>query len=252
VSDFPANDADDLELKKRARRRLVGAVALALLAVILLPLAMDDEVPPAVPDMQVSVPTRNETPQVVAESEPESAKVDIEPDAAPGAPEAVPSELPPAVPEPQPVPESLPLPSTVAPEPPPLHAAPAQPVTPPAMQPPPSSPAREKAGETRSAARDAEAGRALALLSGAAVDPAPKAAVSSSPGKKVFVQVGSFGNAARAAALASELKKQGFAAYAEKAGNVNRVRVGPLSRSEGGKVAARLKAKGHAALLVSR
>jgi DedD protein len=37
------SEADNLDIKKRARRRLVGAAALALLAAIVLPMMMDQE-----------------------------------------------------------------------------------------------------------------------------------------------------------------------------------------------------------------
>ncbi|MDR0634016.1 MAG: SPOR domain-containing protein [Azoarcus sp.] len=88
------------------------------------------------------------------------------------------------------------------------------------------------------------------MLNGTATAaPAPSSTTNKG---KVYVQAASFSDARRAAALAASLKKQGFAAYAEKAGKVHRVRIGPLPRREGERVAARLKAKGHAALLVSR
>jgi len=45
-----------LELKKRARRRLVGAAALALLAAIVLPMVMDHEPRQPVQDVQVRIP----------------------------------------------------------------------------------------------------------------------------------------------------------------------------------------------------
>jgi len=45
-----------LQLKKRARRRLVGAAALALLAAIVLPMVMDHEPRPSVQDIQVHIP----------------------------------------------------------------------------------------------------------------------------------------------------------------------------------------------------
>ena len=51
----PAQDGQ-LELKKRARRRLVGAVALALLAVIVLPMVMDQEPRPLTQDIQIRIP----------------------------------------------------------------------------------------------------------------------------------------------------------------------------------------------------
>ena len=47
-----------LDLKKRSRRRLVGAAALALLAVIVLPMVMDDQPRQAVPDLQIKIPSQ--------------------------------------------------------------------------------------------------------------------------------------------------------------------------------------------------
>src|SRR5690606_37222119 len=49
----------DLQLKKRARRRLVGAVALALLAAIVLPMVMDHEPRPTQQDIQVRIPSQD-------------------------------------------------------------------------------------------------------------------------------------------------------------------------------------------------
>lgn len=51
----------ELQLKKRARRRLVGAIALALLAVIILPMVMDSEPRPPSQDIQVRIPSRDST-----------------------------------------------------------------------------------------------------------------------------------------------------------------------------------------------
>jgi DedD protein len=52
-------DSDNLEFKKRSRRRLVGAAALALLAAIILPMIMDSEPQLPVRDIQVSIPDRD-------------------------------------------------------------------------------------------------------------------------------------------------------------------------------------------------
>ena len=48
-----------LQLKKRARRRLVGAAALALLAIIVLPVVMDHEPRPPLQDIQVRIPSQD-------------------------------------------------------------------------------------------------------------------------------------------------------------------------------------------------
>ncbi len=47
-----------LELKKRSRRRLVGAAALALLAIIVLPMVMDHEPRQPAQDVQVRIPSQ--------------------------------------------------------------------------------------------------------------------------------------------------------------------------------------------------
>ena len=81
-----AADAD-LQLKKRARRRLVGAIALALFAIILLPLVMDREPPPTAPEIQVRIPS-SESAGVVGKlaSKPLPAKVPGAPSASPAPP----------------------------------------------------------------------------------------------------------------------------------------------------------------------
>lgn len=52
------NDAQ-LELKKRARRRLVGAVALAVLAAIVLPMVMDQAPKQPAQDIQIRIPAQD-------------------------------------------------------------------------------------------------------------------------------------------------------------------------------------------------
>ncbi|HEX7952479.1 MAG TPA: SPOR domain-containing protein [Burkholderiales bacterium] len=47
---------DELQLKKRARRRLVGAVALVLLIVVFLPMILDSEPKPLNQDISITIP----------------------------------------------------------------------------------------------------------------------------------------------------------------------------------------------------
>jgi DedD protein len=54
-----AAGAADEQLKKRARRRLVGAIALVLFAVIVLPMVMDHEPRPSGPEIQVRIPSQD-------------------------------------------------------------------------------------------------------------------------------------------------------------------------------------------------
>jgi DedD protein len=241
VSDhLPADDANELEAKKRARRRLVGAAALIALAIVLLPLAMNSDAPPAAPDMQVSFPSQGHSSLADADA----GKVDIEPDVAVPGPEFPPPEPPPALADPSP---TEPPPA----EPPPAASVPPAPAVLAPKPPPAGSPPSVRNAR---AARKDEAARALALLNGVQeASPLPAQGKSKDKNKgKIYIQAASFSDAGRAAALAAKLKKQGFAAYAEKAGKVNRVRIGPLERAEAERVAARLEAKGHGALLLSR
>lgn len=60
---MPAPISED-DLKRRARRRLIGAVALTLVAVIALPLMMEDEPPPAA-QLEVRMPANSKTPDFV-------------------------------------------------------------------------------------------------------------------------------------------------------------------------------------------
>jgi len=241
VSDFPSNDTNEIEVKKRARRRLVGATVLALLAVIVLPLTVrDSDAPHNVPDMEVSIPERGESawPPALPENDSGSAKLDIEPDAASSAPEFS-AEMPPPEPPSPPV-ASEPVVPPVA----------SVPLEQPASTPPAAKPPRESRRENAPTAASEEA-RALALLDGSASvkDQGGKTAKEAG---QVFVQIGAYSKAASAARQAEELKKQGFAAYAEKAGKVTRVRIGPLPRSEGEQVVAQLKSQGRSAVLSSR
>ena len=57
-----AEEQQDVEtLKRRGRRRLVGAVALVLLAVIVLPMVFDPEPKGTVAPVEVRIPAENET-----------------------------------------------------------------------------------------------------------------------------------------------------------------------------------------------
>lgn len=51
--------SDELQLKKQARRRLIGAIALALFGVITLPMVMDSQPRPVAPEIQVHIPSQD-------------------------------------------------------------------------------------------------------------------------------------------------------------------------------------------------
>jgi DedD protein len=228
-------DAENLDIKKRARRRLVGAVALALLAAVVLPMIMEQEPHPAVQDIQITIPDRDGADGVrrappAGEASASAAAVPVPEDEALAA-----SDKPPvAAVEPAAKPE----PEVAAVSPP---RTPAPPATPPRNEPPAARPAPEP--RPAAPAADEEA-RVRAILSGQV--PPPR-------GESFVIQVGAFSDAAKASRLADDLKAKGFAAYTERAGNVTRVRVGPIpGRAAADSAASRLKAAGHQAVLQPR
>jgi DedD protein len=97
---MPQNDTEasfdgQLELKKRARRRLVGAAALALLAAIVLPMVMEREPRQPVQEVQIKIPSQDAGAGVAARILPKrpdttplppiepDAKADVKPEAKP-------------------------------------------------------------------------------------------------------------------------------------------------------------------------
>jgi DedD protein len=205
----------DLQLKKRARRRLVGAVALALLAAVVLPMVMDHEPRPAVQDIQVRIPSQDAgsfTSRVL-----------------PGAPAATP--LPPVAetkkPEPPPEQEAKPAEAVAAP-------AAAKPVeaTKPVAKPEPPKP------EVKSP----EALRAEKILAGGDV---AKADAPKSDGQWVL-QLGAYAEQGNVKVLQAKIKELGYPSYTEKVatpqGERIRVRAGPFSsKAAAEKAQARLK-----------
>lgn len=204
----------DLQLKKRARRRLVGAIALALLAAIVLPMVMDHEPRPVQQDIQVRIPSQDAgsfTSRVL-----------------PGAPTATP--LPPVAdarkPEPKPEikPDELPEPA-VAPKPEPA----------PKVEPPKS--------EVKPDTKSAETLRAEKILAGGDV---PKAESPKSDNGQWVLQLGAYAEQGNVKVLQGKIKELGYPSYTEKVstpqGERIRVRAGPFSsKAAAEKAQSRLK-----------
>lgn len=110
---------EEIQLRKRARRRLVGAVALVIAAVVILPLALDREPKQGGQEIEIRIPSENSagefSPKVVAEI---AAPVAVVPEKSVPAPQVQPTpvtekpmEKPaekPVVKKPEPKPESKP------------------------------------------------------------------------------------------------------------------------------------------------
>lgn len=224
MADKDSSQDDSTELKKRARRRLVGAIALALAAVVVLPMVMDSEPRPAGQDIQVRIPAQDgaDSPSVpVSPSQKNivpavTASISggpISADSGTGKPsaEAITTRSdPPSV---KPAPESPAVAKSAADS---VKATPEKSPVKPADKP------AEKA-ETKKA----EEARAVAALEG-------KSAPVTNGG--YIVQLGAYQNAGNVKLLIAKLKEMGVPAYTEKLdspqGARTRVRAGPFSSKE--------------------
>ncbi len=196
----------DLQLKKRARRRLVGAAALALFAVIVLPMVMDREPRPLTQEIQVRIPSQDASGL--------AARV------MPG--KAVATPMP--APEPKPAAEA---PANAKPAP---DAVPAKPVV--AAAPPAADKPAEPPAEKKAVAAPAPEKKPAA----AAAKPAADAKPASDGGGQWVVQLGAYKEAGNVKVLLSKLKGINVPAYTEKfdspQGPRTRVRAGPFATQE--------------------
>jgi DedD protein len=194
------------DLKKRARRRLVGAVALTLLAVIVLPMVMDQEPQAPNQDIQVRIPSRD-TPFEARLAPPADSAVKA--GAADGSGEAARPPSPPAEPVEPETPQKA-QPSKAATE--DARAVPGEPAGKPDM-PAPSAAAKKEAG--------GEAARAEALLNAS---------------EEFVVQLGVFADPGNVAKVRAQVKAQGYNSFTQTlrtpSGTKTRVRAGPFASRE--------------------
>ena len=224
---------EDTSLKRRARRRLIGAIALVLLAVIVLPMIFDAEKKPLdPPSVSVQIPNQGDyvapAPKPVTGAPPANAKGDVKGDA-PKA-EAPKSEPPKVAESPRSEPAKSEPPKA---EPPRAEAPKAEAPKAPAKAEAPKAPGKS---DEQKAKEKADADRALALLNGGA--PAPKLEKSEKSEKSekagaFIVQVAAFSSEEKVQEARDKLSAAGVKTYAEKvstkSGEVTRVRAGPFS-----------------------
>ncbi|MBC7205554.1 MAG: SPOR domain-containing protein [Methyloversatilis sp.] len=228
-----STDSDlQTDLRKRARRRLLGAIALALTAAIVLPIVMDHEPRPPAQDIAVRIPPRDAAPPLASPAR------DAHPDA-----DAAEPAPPPAPPDSEPLPASrneAPKPAPVvkpeAPKPQPAEAA--KPAPKAEVRPEPVKPvAKPEPSPT-------EAARAAAVLDGKATSFA--------------LQLGVFSDAANVAKLRTRAKELGFASFTEDVKLADgqtrtRVKVGPFSSRAAAEAAQRkLEAAGMRSMIAPR
>ncbi len=210
--------------KKRARRRLIGATALVLAAVIGLPMIFDSEPRPISQDINIQIPPRDKAPAMNASPMPLPPTQATQPEAPP--PEAQKPEAPkqtaadaaPSVP-------SVPSASDAKPEP---------------RQPSSAALAGEKAATVAVGDK-----RIDSLVDKPSAAPADAAKSADKNKGRFIVQVAAVSNKAKVDELLQKLKRGGIEGYWQKIttkeGDRFRVRVGPFSsRDEAEKMSKRI------------
>jgi DedD protein len=248
------------ELRRRARRRLIGAIVLALAAAVIVPMLLESDPKPLGEDVSVKIPPEDGGKFVNQLSDKGAKPVTVAP-----APKSEPAKDP-----------AKDMVKEPAKEPAPANAAPA-----PAA--PPDSPATTNVPATKKSIAQAEQkvlgapAKPAATFSAPAAAPAPVTAPSvvppaaggaatpapaiaardaskSAAGESFSVQLAAFADDKGANALANKLKRATYSAYTEplttSKGTLWRVRVGPFpSREAAVEIRDKLKSEGYSGIV---
>jgi DedD protein len=250
--------ADDSMLpeKKRARRRLVGAVALALAVAIGLPMLLDSEPKPLAGDVAIQIPAKDKAGPLPMPSAPSGSPAEASVAASQSVDKGEevvepPKAAPAATTAPAPVAETArkvaevqaPAARVEPPKPAPAEHK-TEPVRAEAVKPehkdkpkaePKPEPARDHpAKKDDKPVRPEDSVRAVAILEG------KEAAKAHDGGDKVVLQVAALANQEKAAELQARLRDAGIRSFTEKYHDLVRVKVGPYSRDEAEKVRGQL------------
>lgn len=227
-------DDVQLQLKKRARRRLVGAVAFVSVVAVVLPLVMDHEPRQPVQEVEIRIPGQDEKPFAPKFSAPPAAEKPASPAVEPVVP------TPPVVTAPGKPAEAVQPTARVIEV---IRDKPGQkPVTPaekpeakpkPAVKPekPAEKPVEKPAvkPEVKPASKGEDAKRAAAILSGQGAADAKPAAKSA----EFVILIGAFSDESNVKNLKTKLSEQGVKTFTEPLdtpqGKKTRVRAGPFS-----------------------
>ncbi|CQR45486.1 MAG: SPOR domain-containing protein [Betaproteobacteria bacterium] len=248
-------------LRARARRRLIGAVALVLLGVIVFPLVFDSKPKPVPSNIALDIPSQSKAPGLAVPASapmlPAASSVAVpsgERAAVAHAASATAAAPAPVPPEPVVASKPAPQPIPAAPKPSPVQQA--EPVAPPPAPKPPA-PTPEQARQLASARQ------ALAALEGKSPDQISTAQAEAAlankkhavqedaaPSKARFVvQAGAFADAHAAQSVRAKIEKAGFKTYTQVVdtaqGKRVRVRIGPFAtRDEAERALRKLQALG--------
>ena len=237
-----------LHIKKRARRRLVGAVAFVSVVAVVLPMVMDHQPRQVVQDVEIRIPGQDERPFApkFAAAPVEKALQVIE--EKPSAPVATPVQPAPVAPSAKSVEANRdkPLDKSIEKQPAKMPEKPqAKPLEKPAKLEKPVEKPVEK-----SAPKGNEAQRAAAILAGK--NDAP-------PGKsgEYLVLIGAFSNEANVKNLKEKLAQQGIKTFSEPLdtpqGKKTRVRAGPFASQEAAeKALAKMKTIGVSGVVAAK
>jgi DedD protein len=258
--------------KKRARRRLIGAVALALAVVIVLPMVLDSEPKPLNEDIAIQIPSKDQPATAAAATGTQPAAAQpaadaklasaasaldqkeeiVEPASVNPAPAAAaPVVTAPAAPAPKVIEKPAEKPAAKPEEKKPAAAAAHK------EEPKKEAPKKETPKPKAAEQHGDDSARALAILEGksnsgaaASVDKKPAAA-----GGKFVIQVAALATQDKINELRSKLSGAGIHSFTQKiatqGGDRTRIRVGPFgSRDEAEKMGARIKKLGLNATIV--
>lgn len=249
-------DTENSTLKRRARRRLIGSIALVLIAVIALPMIFDDEKKPLDQDVSVQIPNQEAViarpadnkagkGKIVEPKEPKSADAAARVDATPVAPPAAPTRTE----------SAKEAPAKEAPK------ASAKVETKPELKPETKPEARaevkkEPKAEAKAVPSKAEEARVKAILDGAiAKESAARDAAAKESSAGFAVQIGAFATEDKIREAREKLGGAGFKSYTEKLdtkeGERTRVRAGPFSSRDAAEAARdKIRALGFAGAAV--
>ena len=241
------------ELRRRARRRLIGAVVLALAAAVIVPMLLESDPKPLGEDVSVKIPPEDGGKFVNRLSDKSAKAAAVAPAAKSEAvkepvkePAREPNKEAPkadATPSPASSPESAPAPKkSISQAEQKMLGTPAKPAvtaSPPAVAPVPAA---------------APAPVAAPASVASAATPAPAAATKATGGESFSVQLAAFADDKGANALANKLKRATYPAYTEplttSKGTLWRVRVGPYpSRDAAVEVRDKLKSEGYSGIV---
>ncbi|WP_314444857.1 SPOR domain-containing protein [Massilia timonae] len=257
--------------KKRARRRLVGAIALVLAAVVALPMLLDSEPKPLATDIAIHIPDKDKAAPLPVPSEQVAPMASVDSDeeiiepapavtgpaatgtaagvaaaearvTAPAANDPPPMRMleqaEPPKPEPKPAPKPEPVKPKAEPKPEPVKPEP-KPEPKPEKKPEPAKKPAEthpKAEQVAKPAPKDDAARAMAILEGKPAEPQK----AQGPAPRFVVQVAALASQEKVTELQERLRGAGIASFTQKSGELIRVRIGPFSKEEAEKVRAKL------------